>query len=359
MSHNFISIIIPTYNEKENIHKLIERLSTVFSGKNYEIIIVDDNSKDGTIEVVNNLKSLFSVNLLVREKEKGLATAVLHGITYAKGDIISIMDADLQHPPEVSIELLKALDQGADLAIASRYIAGGKCLKWGIFRRINSKFALSLSHIFLPKTREIKDPMTGYFMFRRDKIKGVILKPIGYKILLELIVMGKFDNIVEIPFTFEERYGGVSKLRFSQQIDYLKHVMSLVKRSGELLRILKFVLVGASGVIVNLSILWFLTTYLKVPYYISAIISIESSIISNFLLNNYFTFSDRRSPEHGTFMQKMFKFNLNCLIGALIQYSIMIILTTIFKIHYLISSMVGIASAFIWNYLLSSIWIWK
>ena len=236
MTDNFISIVIPTFNEKENINKLIERISIVFSGKDYEIIIVDDNSKDGTIDIVNNLKSKFLVRLFVRENEKGLATAVIHGINNAKGNIICVMDADLQHPPEVSMKLLKALEEGADLAIASRYVEGGKCLKWGIFRRINSKFALSLSHIFLPKTRQIKDTMTGYFMFKREKISGVQLKPIGYKILLELIVMGKFNNIIEIPFTFEERFGGVSKLRFSQQIDYLKHVISLAKRSGELLK---------------------------------------------------------------------------------------------------------------------------
>jgi len=326
---------------------------------NYEIIIVDDNSKDGTIAVIKNLKPIFPVNLLVREDEKGLATAVIHGINYAKGNIICVMDADLQHPPEVSIKLLKALEDGADLAIASRYIEGGKCLKWGLFRRLNSKFALSLSHILLPKTRQIKDPMTGYFMFKRDKINGINLRPIGYKILLELIVMGKFSNIIEIPFTFAERFGGESKLRFSQQIDYLKHVISLVKRSGELLRIFKFILVGTSGVIVNLFILWFLTTHLGIPYYISAIISIELSIISNFLLNNYFTFADRRSPKQDAFFGKMSKFNFNCIVGASIQYVIMIILTSIFKIHYLLSNLIGIGSAFIWNYLLSNLWVWK
>jgi dolichol-phosphate mannosyltransferase len=359
MPDSLISIIIPTYNEKDNIIMLIERLSNTFSKINYEIIIVDDDSKDGTAEVANTLTSRYPLTVLSRKNEKGLATAVIYGIEFAKGDIIEVMDADLQHPPEVSLKLLKAIEEGSDLVIASRYIKGGKCNSWGLFRRINSKVALSFSHILLPKTRTIKDPMTGFFMFRRDKIKGIKLKPIGYKILLELLVMGRFTNIAEIPFTFEERYSGKSKLRLSQQIDYLKHIFSLSKRSGELFRIFKYVLVGLSGVIVNLGILWLLTKYIGLPYYISGIISIETSIFTNFIFHNYFTFSDRISKKSNTFIIRLLEYNLNCSVGGLIKYGFLVFFTTIFHLHYLLSDLLGIALAFIWNYLMSNLYIWK
>ena len=162
MVDNTISIIVPTYNERDNIVPLIERLSRTFANRNYEILLVDDNSKDGTVDIAAKLAEKYPVKVLVRLSERGLATAVLHGFKYAKGNIIGVMDADLQHPPEVNAALLKAVENGADMAVASRYVPGGGCPNWGLVRRIISKGALSLAHIFLPSTRKVKDPMSGF-----------------------------------------------------------------------------------------------------------------------------------------------------------------------------------------------------
>ncbi len=359
MTDNIISIIIPTYNERDNILPLVERLSQTLSGRNYEILLVDDSSKDGTIDTAAALAEKYPVKVLVRSNERGLATAILHGLQYAKGDIIGVMDADLQHPPEINAALLKAIEDGADMAVASRYVKGGGCPNWGLIRRIISKGALSLAHVFLPISRKVKDPMSGFFMFKREKIIGVVFKPIGYKILLEMLVMGKFEKVVEVPFIFEDRSSGRSKMKARQQIEYLRHIFSLMRRKGELVRFCKFVGVGLSGVVVNEGILWLLTEFAGMQYYFSSIIAIEASIISNFVFNDRFTFSDRRAGKIGSFFKRLLKFNITCAAGAVIQYGILILLTEVAGLNYLLSNLIGILVAFVWNYVLSLIWTWK
>jgi dolichol-phosphate mannosyltransferase len=359
MTDNMISIIVPTYNERDNILPLVERLSQTLSGRNYEILLVDDSSKDGTIDTAAALAEKYPVKVLVRSNERGLATAILHGLQYAKGDIIGVMDADLQHPPEINADLLKAIEDGADMAVASRYIEGGGCPNWGLTRRIISKGALSLAHVFLPTSRKVKDPMSGFFMFRREKITGVVFKPIGYKILLEMLVMGKFEKVVEVPFIFEDRSSGRSKMKARQQIEYLRHIFSLMRRKGELVRFFKFLGVGLSGVVVNEGILWLLTELTGMKYYVSSVFAIEASIISNFILNDRFTFYDRHTGRTGSFFKRLLKFNLTCAAGAVIQYGILIVLTEVAGLNYLLSNLIGILIAFIWNYVLSLIWTWK
>jgi dolichol-phosphate mannosyltransferase len=352
-----ISLIIPTYNEKDNITPLVERIHRALSGYNYEIVLVDDGSRDGTIEAAESLASRYPVKVIVRRGEKGLATAVVHGLKYATGGIIGVMDADLQHPPEVIPALIKALEDGADMVVASRYIPGGGCPNWGLSRKIVSRVASMISHLNLPESRQVKDPLSGFFMFRRDNVAVDRLKPIGYKISLEVMLRGNFRRIVEVPFIFEERSAGKSKLRPQQQIDYLKHITSLMARTGEIKRLLKFLAVGLSGIIVNQGLLWLLTEFAGLRYYFSAIFSIEASIITNFIINDFFTFADRRQGR--SFLGRLLKFNLICLSGAGIQYGLLVLFTDVFGVYYLLSSLIGIVVAFIWNYFVNSLWTWK
>ncbi len=359
MEDNFISFVIPTYNESGNIAPLVERLSRTLDSYQYEILFVDDNSKDGTADIANGLASRYPVKVLVRKEERGLATAVLHGIKHARGNIIGVMDADLQHPPEVNAALIQAIQKGADMAVASRYVPGGGCPNWSLVRRVISKGALTLAHVFLPASRPVKDPMSGFYMFRRDGINQIQFSPTGYKILLEMLVMGNFRSVVEVPFIFEDRSSGASKMKARQQIDYLKHIFSLMRRKGELVRIGKFIGVGLSGVIVNEGVLWLLTEFGKLPYYISSLVGIEASIISNFMLNDHFTFADRRTGKTRSFIARLLKFNITCAAGAAIQYGLLLLFTSVFGINYLISNFIGILVAFIWNYILSMVWTWK
>jgi dolichol-phosphate mannosyltransferase len=354
-----ISLIIPTYNEKDNIVPLVERIHQALSGYTYEIILVDDGSRDGTIEAAESLASRYPVRVIVRRGERGLATAVVHGLKFATGQIIGVMDADLQHPPEVLPDLIKALEAGADMAFASRYIPGGGCPNWGLLRKIISKVALKISHLLLPATRKVKDPLTGFFMFRRDNVNADRLKPIGYKISLEIMLMGDFRHIVEVPFIFEERSAGQSKLRPQQQIDYLKHLLSLMSRTGELAMFIKFVAVGLSGVVVNEGLYWLLTRFggLADYDYWAVIISIEVSIITNFILNDTFTFAKRRRGK--SFLGRLLKFNLICLSGAAIQTGIFMLFTRIFGVYDLLSLFIGIVVGFLWNYFVNRNWTWK
>jgi dolichol-phosphate mannosyltransferase len=147
------------------------------------------------------------------------------------------MDADPQHPPEVLPDLIRRWKM-SDMAGGGRYIPGGGCPNWDLSRKIISKVALKLSHLLLPATRKVKDPLAGFFMFRRECIDAARLKPIGYKISIEVMLLGNFKNIVEVPFVFEERSAGQSKLRPQQQIDYIKHLLSLMARTGEVKRFL-------------------------------------------------------------------------------------------------------------------------
>jgi dolichol-phosphate mannosyltransferase len=359
MTDDMISIIIPTYNEHDNITPLVERLSRTLGSRKYEILFIDDNSKDGTVDIIAGLSEKYPVKVMVRAKERGLATAVLHGFQYAQGNIIGVMDADLQHPPEINADLIKAIENGADMAIGSRYVAGGGVPNWGLLRRIISKGASSIAHLFLPASRKVKDPMSGFFMFRGEGIDQVVFKPIGYKILLEMLIMGKFKNVVEVPFIFEDRSSGRSKMKAKQQIDYLKHILSLMRRKGELKRAITFLGVGLSGVVVNVGLYAILTRFVHLYDIGAQAISVEASIISNFALNDTFTFSDRRTTKSGGFFSRLLKFNLVSLVGFGINLGIFTLLTRVFSVYDIIATLIAIVITTIWNYVLSNFWTWK
>ncbi len=354
-----ISIIIPTFNECDNIVPLVERLHNNLSKYNYEIIFIDDNSRDGTADLASTLSDKYPVKVVVRQNKRGLASAVVDGLGYANGDVVGVMDADLQHPPETIPDLLKEIENGADLVIASRYVNGGACAGWGLTRRIMSKGAIFLAHLLLPSTREISDPMSGFFMLKKETVANADLKPTGYKILLEVLIEGQFQKIAEVPYTFRVRSCGESKLGARQQIDYLKHLYSLMRRKGEFTRFFKFCLVGTSGVLVNEGLLWILRQFTGLPLLLSSAISIEASIISNFMLNNFFTFRDRRLPGVLSFVKRVGKYNTVCLGGLAINMGVLWFLTNALGIHYLLSNLVGIALATFWNYLANTWWTWK
>ncbi len=354
-----ITLIIPTFNERDNIVPLLERIHQALSNYNYKVLLIDDDSKDGTSEIAKSLSSKYPVEVIVRKDKRGLASAVVDGINLTTDSILGVMDADLQHPPEVLPDLIEAINDGAGVVIASRYVKGGGCEGWSLSRRIVSKVAVSIAHLFLPQTRRFKDPMSGFFMLRRSVVANASLEPTGYKILLEILVRGHYQHAVEVPYIFKTRSKGASKLNARQQIAYLKHILSLMKRTGELLRFIKFGLVGTSGIFVNMGLLWLLVESTGLMYLIAAAISIETSIISNFLLNNFFTFGDRRSTTFKSTLACLLKFNITSLAGLTINMSILWLLTDVIGIYYLISNLCGIAAAALWNYVLSTGWTWK
>jgi dolichol-phosphate mannosyltransferase len=219
-----ISIITPTYNEAKNIENLVKKISESLRDIEYEIVVSDDNSPDGTAKLAKELSKKYPVNVLVRTKDKGLSPAVVDGFKIAKGDIFGVIDADLSHPPETIPKMLKAMKEtDSDIVVASRLINGGGTEDWPNSRKLTSYIATTLAR---PLTR-IKDPMSGFFILRKEVIKDAKLTTKGYKILLEILVKGNYKKAVEVPFIFRDRTAGQSKLNLKTNIQYLKQLASL------------------------------------------------------------------------------------------------------------------------------------
>lgn len=217
-----ISIIIPTYNEAGNIRKLISAIRAELSRKDFEIIIVDDNSPDGTWKISRELSKKYpELRVIRRKNERGLSSAVIRGFVESKGDILGVIDADLSHPPQLMNKMIDACKDN-DIVIASRYVHRGR-ENMSLFRKLVSKGATLMAR---PLTN-VSDPMSGYFFFRRKVIDDAELKPKGYKILLEILVKGKYNRVKEIYFSFGKRYHGKSKLGSKVYIDYLVHLILL------------------------------------------------------------------------------------------------------------------------------------
>jgi dolichol-phosphate mannosyltransferase len=222
-----ISLIIPTLNEAANLPALVQRIAAALDGRDYEILIVDDNSRDNTPDVCAELAQKYPLRLLTRANPKdGLSGAVLHGMAEARGDTFVVMDADLQHPPEKIPDLIASLDAGADFVIGSRYVSGGTTQEqWGLLRRINSNVATFLARPFAGR---VHDPMSGFFALRRSTYeRAQRLTPLGYKIGLELMCKCRVQEVREVPIHFATREKGESKLTIKQQFKYLEHLSRL------------------------------------------------------------------------------------------------------------------------------------
>ncbi len=211
-----VSIIIPTYNEKNNIKPLISRINKVLDSNKIkgEIIIVDDDSPDNTAKFAQQLTSeLNNLKVIVRKNTRGLSSAVVHGFNFASGSIFVVMDADLSHPPEVIPKLIKPiLSNRAEITIGSRYIRGGGVENWTLKREVLSKLSAFLGRLVV---FSVTDPMSGFFALKREVIKGVKLNPIGYKIGLEILAKGNYERISEVPYVFADRKFDKSKLTLS------------------------------------------------------------------------------------------------------------------------------------------------
>jgi len=345
-----LSIIVPTYNEAENIRELIERVEASLKGLDFEVIVVDDSSPDGTAEIAEELgKTYGNVKVVRRPKKMGLASAVLDGMRIARYGFIAVMDADLQHPPELLPKLLERAREGHDIVIASRYIEGGGVEGWSFWRKLMSKGATLLAHMLLPRTKRIRDPMSGFFLMRREVVEGAWLNPVSYKLLLEVLVKGKYNKVAEVSYLFRTRKRGESKLSTKEMFNYAKHLLYLVG-----FRPLKFAFVGALGILVNMSLLYALVARGS-PVYLASPIAIEASILSNFALNDLWTFRDRRG---GRWTWRCLKYHLSVLTGAIVNYATLVLLTALGS-SYLVANMIGILLGYLANYLTSESLVWN
>lgn len=366
----FFSLVVPTYNEAANINKIVKILSQVLDESipgDYELIVVDDNSPDKTWEIAQSLMPNYpQLRVMRRQQERGLSSAVIRGWQVARGQVLGVIDGDLQHPPHILLQLLASIKEGADLAVASRHVEGGGVSSWSFVRRFLSRGAQMLGLIILPGVLgRISDPMSGYFMVHRSVLAGVTLNPIGYKILLEVVGRGQVHQIAEVGYVFCERKEGESKVTWKQYVEYIHHLVRLRLSTGRLGRVsqnlgfpfgrfIRFGLVGLSGVFVDMTVLYLLSdpTTLSLPLTRGKIIAGEIAIINNFLWNDAWTFADvsMQQQQLRQRLKRFLKFNMICLAGLVLNVLVLNVVFNFIIPNRYIANLIAIAVATLWNF---------
>lgn len=362
-----LTVIIPTFKEEANIRTIVTEVDMVFkkNSLNGEILVVDDNSPDNTIAIVNELKKkMANLNLLVRTSDHGLSQSVADGFSHADSDVFVVIDADLSHPPALIPKMMDEIRNGCDVVIGSRYMEGGGIKKWPIKRRIISLGATFLGRLLFP---DITDPVSGFFAVRKQVVAEARLKPRGYKILLEVLGKGTWEKDKELPFEFSDREIGTSKLKIKTIIEYVEQVTDITLYSfthhksaawREWMKVFKFGIVGISGIIVNLAILFLLVEYASVNKDLASPVAIEISILNNFIWNDLWTFRSEANRKISSRWHRLGAFNVVSAGGAVINYGVFLVLTAGFGMYYLAAQFVGILIGFVWNFLVNRRFTW-
>ena len=361
-----LTVIIPTFKEEANIRKIITEVDAVFlkNALNGEILVVDDNSPDNTIAIVNELKKTkTNVSLLVRKSDHGLSQSVADGFLHASSDVFVVIDADLSHPPVLIPKMYGEIRAGSDVVIGSRYMEGGGIKKWPLKRRVISLGATFLGRLLFP---DITDPVSGFFAIRKSVVAQAQLKPRGYKILLEVLGKGIWENDKEIPFEFSDREIGASKLKIKTIIEYAQQVMDITLYSfshhesaawREWKKVFKFGLVGLTGVIVNLAVLKLLLMA-GISGYAALFFAIVVAILNNFLWNDLWTFKDSAQRLVTSVWQRLWLFYTVSAGGAVINYGIAIALTQFIGMKIELADLIGILIGFVWNFVINRRLTW-
>ena len=346
-----ISIVVPTYNEADVIERFLDevRSSLERHGINcFEVVVVDDDSPDGTWRIVEEeSKRDPRVRLIRRRGEKGLATAVIEGIKASRSDIVVVMDADLQHPPDVVPRLLEKAREGYDVVVASRYINGGGVEGWSRFRLFLSKTSGVVAKLVVREVRRTSDPMSGFFLVRKNRIDIASLRPRGYKILMEILARNPSARVADVPYIFRRRAAGSSKLGFNTMLDFIIHLLMLS-------RVSRFAIVGLTGSIVNLAVMYLALAPLGVD--LASLLGIEAGILWNFMLHEAWTFKSRYSRG---VVKRLLGYHASSLGGIVTTYIVMRLLHTLLGLHPITAQALGIIAGFIVNYMLSSGVVWR
>src|SRR5919107_1722429 len=364
-----LTLVIPTRNEADNVPVLVRELRKSLYGIDYQVVFVDD-STDETPEAIKELgeedERITLIHRKGAERSGGLSTAGTTGIEEVAGNRENTrgVGADLQHPPEKVREMLEVAQSSvADVVVASRYARGGSYTGLpGPVRRAISVGSKYLAQIVFKEARKTSDPMTGFFLVRNEAISGIQFRPTGFKVLLEIIVCAPELKVVETPLNFRARQAGVSKASLRQGLEYLAHIISLFWYVPSAGRFWEFALVGASGVLVNLLPLITLVEYFDAGPTVAWIVAVGLSILSNFLLNNAFTWRDVRHSSRIHFLLR----------GALAYPVAIIALGANFAVYYpiikyisadfpyyVVAAFLGIIAGTSVNFILSSRFVFR
>jgi len=356
-----LAVVIPTFNERENIAPLLERLGNVLDGVHWEVIFVDDDSPDGTAEAITTTaRSDARVRCIRRVGRRGLASACIEGMASTAAQYFLVMDADLQHDENVIPQMLSAVrDEGYDVAVGSRYVAGGGLSReWDRHRHFFSYGATILGRRLL--RTDVADPMSGFFLLKREVFWAAVrkLSGRGFKILLDLLVSAPPGlRVKEIPFHFGVRVAGESKLTAQVALDYF--FLLADKTIGRVLpiRFVMFVLMGSMGAVVHVAVLGVLHRAMGQGFAVSQGTAAVSAMILNFLLNNNFTHSDRRLRGR-RMLRGGLVFMLVCSVGAATSVQLAAFLFS-HGIPWWLSGLCGAGVGAVWNYSVSTHIVWK
>lgn len=361
-----VVIIIPTYNEAENIARLIDLLQPHLErmGHDSHVLVVDDSSPDGTADVVRDVRERHANVHLISDKKAGLGAAYMRGMRHALtelgAEVVYEMDADFSHKPEDVPRLMAEIDAGADFVIGSRYVTGGSIpSEWGLHRRLNSFFGNIVAR-YVTGIYRVRDCTAGFRAIRGSLLRQIDLDGLrvqGYAFQVSLLheAVIRKAKIREIPVEFVERSVGYSKLGLRDIIEFLINACWIRFRNSRTL--IKFAMVGLTGVVVNLTVFTSLLM-LGVNKYLASPIAIQVSIITNFLANNYWTFRWRRTTD--TLQIKGLKFNVVSLLALLISYVTFLAVSAIFPhLAPQVPQLIGIVPAMIFNYWVNSYWTFR
>lgn len=354
-----LSVIVPAFNERDNVSEVVSRLEQCLQGEAWEVIFVDDDSPDGTAARVREIAQRDPrVRCVQRIGRRGLSSACIEGMMATSAPYMAVMDGDCQHDETVLPGMLELLRSGdADLVVGTRYAAGGGIGSWDESRAKMSRFATRLSRTVIK--HELSDPMSGFFALRREVVETAVhsLSSIGFKILLDLIASSpKSLRVKEVPYEFRNRHAGESKLDNQAVWSYL--MMLVDKAIGGIVpvRFLSFAFIGGIGVFVHFAVLTGLFRTMSLSFAFSQAAAAAVAMASNFSLNNVLTYRDMRL-KGWRWLKGLISFTLTCSLGALANVGVA---SYLFKHHALweLSAFAGIVVGAVWNYAMTATYIW-
>ena len=355
-----LSIVVPTFNERDNVRELVSRLDRCLTGVAWEIVFVDDDSRDGTLDTLRSIsRSDSRVRFLHRIGRRGLASAVVEGVLATSSPLIAVMDCDLQHDETLLPKMFAQLSTAAcDIVVASRYMKSASVGEWTKERLLFSRLATRLADHVL-KT-PLTDPMSGFFMLRRSAFDQVVrrLSTQGYKILLDILLSGPGLRVKEIPYTFRNRLHGESKLDLIVIVDYLALLIDKIIGHVIPLRFVMFASVGGMGLIVHLAMLALLNRSAGVSFVVANPCAAMVAMAFNFFLNNMLTYRDMRLRGFRPLLRGLLSFCAVCVVGMIANVGIAAVLFQQ-KYTWWLAATAGIFMGAIWNYTATSIFTWK
>lgn len=355
-----LMIIVPTRNERDNIIPLYKLLCATLGRRNWEMMVVDDDSVDGTGETVRWLAQHDRrVRLLSRIGRRGLASAFVEGVQASTAPYIAVLDADLQHDETLLPRMLEVLEsEPIDIVVGSRYVEHGSIGNWSSARARISAMATRLGRKLL--RIPVNDPLSGFFMIRREAFETTVrnLSSIGFKILVDLFASAPQPlRAKELPFEFRNRHSGESKFDAMIAVEYLMLLADKLVGHIVPIRFLSFLAIGGIGVFTHLAVLWASLGLLQFSFANAQIAATGVAMVGNFVLNNMVTYRDRRLTGW-KFVHGLISFCLICSIGAIANVSIA---TVLFADHALwwAAGLAGAAMSAVWNFAMTSALTWR